>query len=119
MSQYFASMVSMLALDTLYLNMIKGHYAQMVMSIQSEAMKVKIIPVALCYLLLVVGLNHFILNENREIWEAFLFGFVIYGVFDMTNMAIFQKYRWDLAVLDSLWGGMLMSLTTIIVRRIT
>ena len=113
--QYFASAFVMLVLDALYLGMIKGRFAQMVVSIQRVVMKVKMIPAALCYLLMVVGLNHFILNENKEIWEAFLFGFVLYGVFDMTNMAIFKKYRWDLAIIDSVWGGILMSLTTAIV----
>ena len=112
--QFFVSALVMLVLDAVYLGIIKDRFAQMVVSIQRVVMKVKIIPAALCYLLLVVGLNHFILNENKSLLEAFLFGFVIYGVFDMTNMAIFKKYRWDLAIMDSVWGGILMSLTTAI-----
>ena len=34
------------------------------------------------------ALNYFILRTHRPILEAFLLGFIIYGVFDATNLAL-------------------------------
>ena len=112
MYQYIVSAVIMLVLDTIYLKTTHGLFAGMVVSIQRVVMKVKILPAIICYLLLIFGLNHFIINPHRSVFDAFLLGVVIYGVFDSTNMAIFKKYDWKLGVMDSLWGGVLMALTT-------
>ena len=71
----------------------------------------KILP-KVCYIFLIFGLNYFILDQNRSVFDAFLFGLVIYGVFDSTNMAIFKKYNWNVAIMDTIWGGTLMALTT-------
>ena len=105
----------LLALDFIYLNMTKSTFETQVVKIQRVVMKVKIIPAALCYLLLVIGLNYFILRTHRPVLEAFLLGFIIYGVFDTTNLAIFKKYDWKVALMDALWGGILFALTTSIV----
>jgi len=105
----------LLALDFIYLNMTKSTFETQVVKIQRVVMKVKIIPAALCYLLLVIGLNYFILRTHRPVLEAFLLGFIIYGVFDTTNLAIFKKYDWKVALMDALWGGTLFALTTSII----
>lgn len=105
----------MLILDAIYLNFSKNIFADMVVSIQRVVMKVKILPAILCYLLLIFGLNYFILNQKRSVLDAFLLGFIIYGVFDTTNMAIFKKYKWNVGLMDALWGGILFALVTLIV----
>ena len=105
----------LLALDFIYLNMTKSTFETQVVKIQRVVMKVKIIPAALCYFLLVIGLNYFILRTHRPVLEAFLLGFIIYGVFDTTNLAIFKKYDWKVALMDALWGGILFALTTSII----
>ena len=105
----------LLALDFIYLNMTKSTFETQVVKIQRVVMKVKIIPAALCYLLLVIGLNYCIIRTRGPVLEAFLLGFIIYGVFDTTNLAIFKKYDWTVALMDALWGGILFALTTSII----
>jgi len=102
----------LLALDFIYLNLVKSQYETQIVAIQRVVMKVKIIPAIICYILLIVALNYFILRTHRPILEAFLLGFLIYGVFDATNLAIFKKWDIRLAISDSIWGGVLFALTT-------
>jgi len=78
-------------------------------------MKVKWLPAIVCYFFLIFGLNYFILRTHRPVLDAFILGLVIYGVYDMTNLALFKKWNWRLACMDTLWGGVLMALTTAIV----
>ena len=59
-------------------------------------------------------MNYFIISRNLPVLDAFLFGFVIYGVYDSTNYAMLKKWSPYLAIMDALWGGTLMALTTLI-----
>ncbi|MGE3760153.1 MAG: DUF2177 family protein [Pseudobdellovibrionaceae bacterium] len=44
-------------------------------------------------------------------WGAAL-GLFIYGIFDMTNLAILKDYPWRFAVVDMAWGTFLYGLVT-------
>ena len=109
------SAVILLTLDFIYLNLTKSVFQTQVFKIQHGVMNVKLIPAVLCYFFLVIGLNYFILQPHRTILEAFLLGFIIYGVFDSTNLAIFKNYEWNVAIMDTVWGGILFALTTWII----
>jgi len=109
------SAVILLSLDFIYLNLTKSVFQTQVFKIQHGVMNVKLIPAVLCYFFLVIGLNYFILQSHRTILEAFLLGFIIYGVFDSTNLDIFKNYEWNVAIMDTVWGGILFALTTWII----
>jgi len=110
--QVIASAVIMLVLDFLYLSINKANFENQVISVQRVIMQVRPIPVVFCYALLIFGLAYFILRQHRSPLEAFMLGVVIYGVFDTTNSAIFKKWSYPLAIMDTLWGGILMAATT-------
>jgi|TARA_B100001287_G_C22686548_1_gene534135 uncharacterized membrane protein len=112
LNRFLFSSAILLALDFIYLNLVKEQYATQIVAIQRVVMKVKIIPAIVCYALLIIALNYFILRTHRPILEAFLLGFIIYGVFDATNYAIFKKWDLRLAISDAIWGGVLFALTT-------
>ena len=40
-----------------------------------------------------------------------MFGISIYGTYDLTNYAILDKWNLKAVVMDTLWGGILFSLT--------
>lgn len=108
----------LLALDFIYLSFNKGAFETQIVQIQRVVMQVKLVPAMICYLLLILGLNYFILSRHRPVYEAVLLGIIIYGVFDSTNYALFKKWDWKLAVMDGLWGGVLLGLTTFIVYNL-
>ena len=105
----------LLAIDFIYLTANKGAWETQIVQIQRVVMQLKIVPAILCYLLLIVALNYFILRTHRPVWEAFMLGVIIYGVFDTTNYALFKKWDWKLGLMDGLWGGVLFALTTSII----
>jgi len=116
--QFLLSAVVLLALDFVYLNLSKSAFATQIVQIQRVVMQVKIVPAIICYMLLIFGLNYFILSRNRPVHEAFLLGLLIYGVFDSTSYALFKKWDLKLAIMDSIWGGVLYGLTTFIVYNL-
>jgi uncharacterized membrane protein len=42
---------------------------------------------------------------NMSLLESFVFGFCLYGVYDLTCGAIFKNWNLQLALIDMMWGG--------------
>mgnify|MGYP001228872730 CR=1 FL=1 len=58
-------------------------------------------------ILLVFGLYYFIISQNKKVFDAFLLGLVIYGVYESTNYALLKDWNFSTLVIDTLWGGIL------------
>lgn len=113
------TLLSLLVIDAFYLGFTRGIWDLQVASVQRVSMQPRILGAVVCYLLMTGGLWYFILRDRRTVGEAMLLGFVIYGVFDSTNYAIFKKWKWQNALMDTIWGGILFGITTQVVYLFT
>jgi uncharacterized membrane protein len=94
-------------------------YNNLLRLIQGSDLKIKIIPALLVYVFLLGGLYYFILVPKRPIMDAFILGLVIYAVFDLTNLAILDKWSYQIVIMDSLWGASLFAMTTFITYKLS
>ena len=108
----------MICLDAIYLTLTKSFYNKQIRIIQGSDLKIKIMPTLLIYVILIFGLNRFILHDKKSVLDAVILGFIIYAVFELTNIAIFDNWKIESVLLDSIWGGVLFGLTTYITYRI-
>ena len=116
-SEIGVSAITMLALDGLSLQTMKTPFSDQLIKVQGSPLVLKILPTIICYMLLVFGLNYFIISKKQSVYDAFLLGIVIYGVYDATTYALITKWSPQLALIDTLWGGILMSITAYITYR--
>jgi uncharacterized membrane protein len=73
------------------------------------------------YILIPLGIVLFALprvsQENPGstalLW-GFIYGIVLYGVYDMTNYALVSKWSLKMSIVDILWGGAINSVVTCI-----
>jgi uncharacterized membrane protein len=63
------------------------------------------------YVLLAYGLYYFAIKP-KSILNGALFGLIVYGVYDFTNLATIAKYSVKVAILDTIWGAILCTLVT-------
>jgi uncharacterized membrane protein len=110
--------VVLLLLDAVYITLTKSLWDIQVASIQRVSMQIRVLGAIVCYTLLILGLYYFILRTRRSPLDAFLLGLLVYGVFDSTNYAMFKKWDWKIAMMDTMWGGAVFALTTIVVYAI-
>ena len=108
------SIVALLVLDGIYIYLTHKIFADQIINVQRVVMTLKPLGALVCYILLIAGLNYFIIQRNRSVPEAFFLGLVIYGVYDSTNYATLKKWEANVAIMDTLWGGSLFALTTAI-----
>jgi len=111
------SIIILIVLDYVYLNLFSSHFKQQILDVQHSPMEFKLIPAIVCYVMLVFGLNYFILQRNGSVIDAVLLGLVIYTVYETTNMAIIKNWNIKSVLIDSVWGGILFGLTTFIISR--
>ena len=118
MRQIIISAIVMLALDILYLNLFRGYFNTVVTNIQGSPIELDYYATIGCYIVMVMGINYFILRGNKGYIDAFFLGLLIYSVFDFTTKAIFKNWEYKAVVIDSLWGGTLFAITTIVTKKI-
>lgn len=110
--------ILLVLIDSIYLNLVKGYFTNQIQKIQSSPIKINFIAAFICYIFLITGLNYFIIGPKKKPSDAFLFGLVVYGVYETTNWALFQNWSVLTVLMDTIWGGTLFALTTYIVQKI-
>jgi len=110
------SAIILITIDFVYLNLVKNYFQKQVLSIQGSQIQINFLGAAICYIFLITGLNYFIIKPKKSVYDAFLLGLVIYGVYETTNYALFKNWSILTVIIDTLWGGILFALTTYIIN---
>jgi uncharacterized membrane protein len=103
-----------LLLDLLWLKYaVKELWENNVRSVQKSDMKVNTKYALLSYIVIIIGVYMFVVKKTTNVKEGmiygFIYGFILYSVFDFTNLTIFKDFSLRTAVIDMLWGGFLTS----------
>ena len=114
----FLSAIIFVVIDFFYLNIIKEYFKNQIENVQNTPIKINILGTLLCYIFLIFGLNYFIIQPKRSVYDAFFLGILIYGVYETTNYALFTKWSFLTVIMDTLWGGTLFAVTTFIISQI-
>lgn len=111
--------VVILLLDSIFLYSMGPLFKNQIEKVQQSPFRMNYFGAILAYVLLIFGLYWFIIKENKGLIDAFLLGIIIYGVYEGTTKALLKKWDYKTMIIDTLWGGILMSLTTLIVYRLS
>ena len=98
--------------DSVYLFLSRNYFQRQIIAVQGTPIKMRLISAILCYIALVFGLWYFVLREKKSWKHAFLLGLVIYAVYETTNYATLNNWKFQTVIMDTLWGGILFAITT-------
>ena len=77
----------------------------------------KYFSIFMIYVFLSLGLYYFVIKNSKNINDliinAMIYGIILYGVYDFTNFSTINKYSKKIAIIDTLWGGILCTLVSI------
>jgi uncharacterized membrane protein len=114
----FLSAVILVLLDSIYLKLISGFFNKQVKAVQGSKLQLNLTAAVMTYILLILGLNYFIIQPKRSVTDAACLGFVIYGVYEFTNLSLLKNWLPLTAVIDTVWGATLFALTTAITYKL-
>ena len=116
--QYLLTSFILLALDAVYLNLTKNYFNHQVQLIQGSAIKLNMPATIACYILLSLGIFYFVVQKNLSYLESFSLGIFVYGVYDLTTMAVLKNWKLTTVVIDTLWGGTLFVLVKFLYNKL-
>lgn len=93
-----------IAVDSVWLFLGSSLSHNMVKAIQGSPLVIRWLPAAVVYVALA-----YLVHIPKNNTQAFLLGLSTYAIYDFTNYAILDKYSLQFALMDSLWGGLLMT----------
>ncbi len=114
---YIFTTIFVLIIDIAWLIFNKNNYNKLVNNIQGSNIDMNYLGGGLSYVILLISLFTFSipmikqrLNKNKDnllslsiIYGGGL-GFLMYGLFNTTNLGIFKNYDPKIALMDTLWG---------------
>lgn len=112
MKSLLISAMLFLIFDALYLSIISSLFSKMILNIQSSPISLNYIATFLVYLFLIFINYYFIIKNKKSPFEAFILGTSIYFIYDLTNKATIKNWKWNLTIIDGIWGGILFYLVT-------
>jgi uncharacterized membrane protein len=108
----------MLSLDTIYLTLTKKWFNNQIIEVQGSPIKMRIVPTIVVYVFLLLALYYFVIRVNGTAFDAFVLGISTYAVYEFTNYAILSKWSPITVAMDTIWGGVLFYLTTLIYYKL-
>lgn len=127
---YVISAIMILVMDILWLSLNKRSYHTMLRAIQKTPVKLNPIAAILAYTVVLVSIflvavplaRHYT-NKNNLIKASIVcgggVGFVIYAIYNLTNMSILTNYSVHIAIKDTLWGTFLYTVGTYLVLMLS
>lgn len=125
---YVLTFAAFLAIDMVWLGLIaQGFYEDQLGDLMRETVNW---PVAIAfYLLYVAGALILVVRPalaagrgGQALLMGALLGVVAYGTYDLTNLAVLEGFPGTVAVVDTIWGGVLTAATSgigyLIARRV-
>ena len=113
---YVLTTFFLLGLDGLYLALNQNYLESSISRIQNAPLQINWVGLILCYWILISGVYYFIVRPNKSYLDAFLMGVFVMGVYETTNYATLTKWKPEMVVMDTLWGGILFALTAFFVK---
>jgi uncharacterized membrane protein len=111
-SKLLITFIIFLVLDISFLNLTGKLFADQVVDVQRVIGTMNYSAAAVEYALLLFALYWFILSRRSSILDAAILGGLINGSFELTNMALFKKWRIETVLLDTAWGAFLWGFVT-------
>ncbi len=118
---FAAGLVTFLALDFLWIGILANQFYKQelagIVRMDGDNLAIRFGPAMVLYPLIILGVQLFVLPRaaagqplSAALWGG-LFGFISYGVYDLTNYATLTQYSLRMTVVDMCWGAVLTAAT--------
>jgi len=118
LTKIILSLIILFIFDLIFLYITKNIFNKQIKTIQGKPIKIKLVGFIITYLIMMYGYYHFILKDDKSVFDGFIYGFVVYGVFEFTNYSIFNKWNIKTIIIDLSWGSILHAIITYIYNNL-
>ena len=116
----FIYFLIILAIDVPWIHNVTSKYYKQIFN-NNIGIKLNYYMAITVYIIMTVGYIYFVLNNNNntnKYYLSFIYGLVLYGTYAFTLAAIFKIFPLKLALIETLWGATLFTLSLFIYNLI-
>ena len=109
-----------LAIDVPWIHNVTSKYYKQIFN-NNIGIKLNYYMAITVYIIMTVGYIYFVLNNNNntnKYYLSFVYGLVLYGTYAFTLAALFKIFPLKLALIETLWGATLFTLSLFIYNLI-
>jgi uncharacterized membrane protein len=111
--------IVLFSIDYIFITSYFGdQYNILIKNIQKSKMEVNIFSAIIAYAFLIGIIYYFIIKDRRSVVDAAILGSLTYGIYAWTIYALLKSWSLKIAVIDTIWGGLLFGLTTLSLQYI-
>jgi len=115
-STILSVIATMICMDAVWLTINHTYHSKLIESIQHSSLQLRIIPAILVYILIACAVIFFAVLPSKSKKQSMVYGgyigFAMYGLYDLTNLATFTNWTYEMAITDMLWGTLLCSISS-------
>ncbi len=124
--QVLVAIIAFAALDFLWLGFVMKDFNLRQLSsigrIENGKFDPLFLPASLTYILMALAVVFFVLPRTQDTWIntllwGSLMGFVVFGIFDLTNLAVLRGYPLPFALADIAWGTFVFGVVSVLTRK--
>ena len=124
MIEYILTIIFILVIDFIWIFSNSKNYNYLVEKVQKTPLSINFIGAILSYITFICGLFFFSiplielkLKENKNLFLLCLIyggglGLLLYVMFNATNYGIFTNYNYKIALMDTLWGFSIFTISS-------
>ena len=109
--------IMMVSLDSIYMYSFRNMFMKQVQDVQGSPLKINLVGAIPCYIIMITGFYYFIIRLRLSVFDAFLLGIFVYGVYGFTTLSIIKKWNLQTVLIDTLWGGLLYATLTYVIQN--
>ncbi len=113
-----AIFITLLILDFLWLGIITKNFIisefGSLIKVENNSIQINLLAGILTWLIIAIGVFIFAVNPSPTIQKALImgaiFGFILYSVYDLTNLSFIKNYPINFIFVDIAWGTILCTI---------
>jgi uncharacterized membrane protein len=109
--------VIVLLLDSIFLYGIRNFFSKQIFQVQNSELQINYIGAIIAYIFIILSLYWFIIKDKKSLLDAFILGLSIYGIYEYTNYSLLKNWNFTTTIIDTLWGGLLFTLSTLLYNK--
>jgi uncharacterized membrane protein len=117
MNIFFKILLLVFSIDAIFIYNIKDRFNKQILAVQGSDININYLGTVLSYVFIVLQLYWFIIKDDKSVFDAFILGLSLYGVYEFTNLALLKNWGIELALIDTVWGGLLFAITTYLLKN--
>jgi uncharacterized membrane protein len=117
MNMFLKILLLVFSIDAIFIYNIKDRFNKQILAVQGSDITINYLGAVLSYVFIVLQLYWFIIKDDKPVFDAFILGLSLYGVYEFTNLALLKNWNIETALIDTVWGGSLFAITTYLLKN--